>query len=398
MGITVEDLHMIVEENEKNRFQLWQCPHTLKEMIRARQGHSIGPPHIDHTLLDITEILDTNALTLCVHGTYRKNLDAILKNGLSRMTRQHIHMAKGLFGEVKSGYRRDCNVMISIDVEKAMKEGGLKFYEAGNGVILSEGDENGCIPARYFKEVVDLTTSSASPPPSLSTAATTFSAQSPPVLLDVITTPFCASDAACTLSDLMTKWKSMPMPCGADVITFYSNKISTQNRYASFSNFYRHRPIPFTIPSWCGCRKNEVVEVDFSERSIMLCKASLFEDDIAFDAIKKAKAPEACKKLGRKVRGFNDKKWRKHLCSIAFIAVHAKFSQIPELRKILLETGNCLIAEAAPNDNIWGIGLPADDLDALEPSRWNGMNVLGWALMATRQSIYSYSDSSEEAR
>ena len=69
MGINVEDLHMIVEENEKNRFQLRQCPYTQKEMIRARQGHSILPPHIDHALLDITEILDRLRLRLITFVT-----------------------------------------------------------------------------------------------------------------------------------------------------------------------------------------------------------------------------------------------------------------------------------------------------------------------------------------
>lgn len=42
---------------------------------------------------------------MCVHGTYRKNLDSILESGLKCMTRLHVHFASGLptDGEVISG-------------------------------------------------------------------------------------------------------------------------------------------------------------------------------------------------------------------------------------------------------------------------------------------------------
>jgi len=188
-------------------------------------------------------------------------------------------------------------------------------------------------------------------------------------------------------ADFMNRWRSMPMPYGGHVITFYSHAIREDNKYASFSNFYAHRRIPFVIPSWCGSRRGETIEVEFSEKSIMLCKASLFGDNFTFEEIKKAKSPAQCKRLGRKVRGFSDKKWNEYLCSIAFIAVYSKFNQIPDIKDILLETGLNLIAEAAPNDKIWGIGLPMDSVEVQEPSRWRGMNILGWALMEARVRI-----------
>lgn len=34
--------------------------------------------------------------TVCVHGTYRKNLDSILHQGLKRMARLHVHFSSGL--------------------------------------------------------------------------------------------------------------------------------------------------------------------------------------------------------------------------------------------------------------------------------------------------------------
>jgi 2'-phosphotransferase len=42
---------------------------------------------------------------VCVHGTYRRNLDSILTSGLKRMKRLHVHFSCGLptDGEVISG-------------------------------------------------------------------------------------------------------------------------------------------------------------------------------------------------------------------------------------------------------------------------------------------------------
>ena len=45
------------------------------------------------------------SFAVCVHGTYRRNLDSILESGLKRMKRLHVHFSSGLpmDGEVISG-------------------------------------------------------------------------------------------------------------------------------------------------------------------------------------------------------------------------------------------------------------------------------------------------------
>jgi hypothetical protein len=52
---------------------------------------------------------------VCVHGTYRRNLDSILQSGLKRMARLHVHFSSGLpsDGEVISGML--CNWKLTVE-------------------------------------------------------------------------------------------------------------------------------------------------------------------------------------------------------------------------------------------------------------------------------------------
>lgn len=70
------------------------------------------------------------------------------------MTRQHIHFATGLPGDsgVISGMRKSADVLIYIDMNKALGD-GIKFFKSTNGVILTEG-VSGVLPTRYFARVV----------------------------------------------------------------------------------------------------------------------------------------------------------------------------------------------------------------------------------------------------
>ncbi len=75
----------------------------------------------------------------------------------------------------------------------------------------------------------------------------------------------------CTnLSDLKNNWQNLDEQ---DVIAFYSEK---SNYYPSFSNFWVHDTFEFVIPEWCGKFAGNSVPIKFSEKAIMLCKASLF--------------------------------------------------------------------------------------------------------------------------
>ena len=50
-------------------------------------------------------------------------------------------------------------------------------------------------------------------------------------------------------------------------------------------------------------------------------------------------------------------------------------------------TGSRVLAEASPRDRVWGIGLAAGDERAWSPECWQGLNLLGFALMEVRHEL-----------
>ena len=64
-----------------------------------------------------------------------------------------------------------------------------------------------------------------------------------------------------------------------------------------------------------------------------------------------------------------------------------KFVQNPALKDFLINTQKRILVEASPVDKIWGIGWAADDEQAQTPEQWQGLNLLGFALMEVRQQL-----------
>ncbi|KAL3872703.1 hypothetical protein ACJMK2_035910 [Sinanodonta woodiana] len=149
-GYTVEDVQRIVAQNDKQRFALQKEDGTNRLKIRANQGHTVEVEN-----LELTPITSADQVPMVLHGTYFDAWNSIKKQGLCRFKRNHIHFAAGEPGEngVISGMRSSCEVLIYIDLEKALKD-GLKFYLSANRVILSPGNEEGYIYPCYFKVVL----------------------------------------------------------------------------------------------------------------------------------------------------------------------------------------------------------------------------------------------------
>jgi ribA/ribD-fused uncharacterized protein len=124
-----------------------------------------------------------------------------------------------------------------------------------------------------------------------------------------------------------------------------------------------------------------------AEHYMMFHKAKLFGDEEAAAKVLSAPSPAAAKAIGRTVRGFDENIWTAERFGVVVAGSRAKFRSSTELRRYLVQTGNRVLVEASPTDRVWGIGLTADDPHAQNPSRWRGLNLLGFALMQAREDL-----------
>ncbi|ORY92572.1 putative tRNA 2'-phosphotransferase [Leucosporidium creatinivorum] len=151
-GCDMETLHRIVRDNAKQRFTIRSEPTGdggAEELwIRANQGHSVVES------LELKEVASAEEVPVMVHGTTYALWPVISKEGLKKMTRNHIHCAVGLSGDkaVTSGMRTTANLFIYLDVA-AMLADSIKIYTSTNNVLLTSGVD-GALPPKYFKQVV----------------------------------------------------------------------------------------------------------------------------------------------------------------------------------------------------------------------------------------------------
>ena len=124
-----------------------------------------------------------------------------------------------------------------------------------------------------------------------------------------------------------------------------------------------------------------------SEHIFMSIKAEAFDDKEIMKELTKVSTPMEAKKLGRKVKGFDEEIWRIRRKEAMLVALWAKFSQNKELMDALLATEDKMLVEASPYDKIWGIGLHSTDDRALDPNNWLGVNLLGTCLMEIREHL-----------
>ena len=123
------------------------------------------------------------------------------------------------------------------------------------------------------------------------------------------------------------------------------------------------------------------------EQYMMHQKALCFHDDDVARQILETDDVSEIKQLGRMISGYDDITWNGVRQIIVYEGLLAKFSQNEELRKMLKETGNTILAECAVKDRIWGIGLSMTDSSRFDKDKWKGQNLLGYSLMLVRDRI-----------
>ncbi|KAI9727436.1 MAG: hypothetical protein M1834_008380 [Cirrosporium novae-zelandiae] len=187
LKVTFPELRKIVAENDKQRYSLIPRDESISPeseqasdyLIRANQGHSIKLESVD--LLTPITAEAGNIPETVVHGTDKATWDAIIRSGgLSKMTRNHVHLATGpSLGAVESGaafarksgivkggvddsstnvnfpvsgIRKSTSLFIYIDIRRAL-ESGVNFWMSDNGVVLTEGNDKGLLLTEFFNVV-----------------------------------------------------------------------------------------------------------------------------------------------------------------------------------------------------------------------------------------------------
>jgi ribA/ribD-fused uncharacterized protein len=160
-------------------------------------------------------------------------------------------------------------------------------------------------------------------------------------------------------------------------IFFWGNQPSKDGSVTK-SCFSQWWECPFTV---------EGIIYKTAEHWMMSKKAALFGDKEAEKRIIDCLSPAEAKKIGREVKGYNDVLWLEKRFEIVVKGNFHKFSQNEEMKSFLLKTGDRILVEASPVDAIWGIGMAADNPEINNPENWEGLNLLGFALMEVREMI-----------
>ena len=166
----------------------------------------------------------------------------------------------------------------------------------------------------------------------------------------------------------------------------------TNNRWtrSDFMFFLGHtdrdaKPTKACLSQWFSCFfEIEGQYYNCAEQFMMAEKARLFGDTEVRDRILSEYNQMTIKKLGRQVRNYDDEKWKSVRYDIVVNGNKAKFSQNLQLKMFLIDTGEKILVEASPKDNVWGIGIDESHVDVANPKKWHGSNLLGFALMEVR--------------
>ncbi len=144
-----------------------------------------------------------------------------------------------------------------------------------------------------------------------------------------------------------------------DKILFYrANEIP----YGVFGNFDTKHPITIDGVVWPSTEH--------------YFQAQKFAGTVHVEAVRQAKKPRDAAEMGRDRSRPLRKDWEEVKDDVMRTAVRAKFTQYPELKEILLTTGDAELVEHTTNDSYW-----ADGGDG------SGKNMLGKILMEIRKEL-----------
>jgi putative RNA 2'-phosphotransferase len=125
-------LRLVVESNSKKRFAF----NETGQRIRASQGHSVEV-ELGYVRQEPPAIL--------YHGTATKSVDSILKAGLEKRQRHHVHLSADVETAKNVGMRYGKPVIFEVSALQ-MHGDKFEFFLSQNGVWLTDH-----VPVRYLK-------------------------------------------------------------------------------------------------------------------------------------------------------------------------------------------------------------------------------------------------------
>ncbi len=133
-SLTKRLIEEITATRDKKRFVI--CDDGTR--IRANQGHSIA--------VDLN-LKPQNPPETLYHGTANRFLESILRQGLKKESRHHVHLSPDSTTALIVGQRHGKPVILSIAAQ-AMQSSGSIFFLSANGVWLTEH-----VPAKFINEL-----------------------------------------------------------------------------------------------------------------------------------------------------------------------------------------------------------------------------------------------------
>ena len=121
---TRAELEEVVARNDKQRFAF----DPSGTLIRANQGHSVA---VDLNLDPVTPP------ALLYHGTGERAIEPVMREGLVKMARHHVHLSADAESARKVGMRHGKPVVLIVDAA-GMHQTGFTFYRSANGVWLTD--------------------------------------------------------------------------------------------------------------------------------------------------------------------------------------------------------------------------------------------------------------------
>ena len=128
-------IETVVASSDKKRFAI----STDGLCIRAVQGHSTKTVELQFDEKHPPQTL--------YHGTATRFLDSINEQGLIPGSRHHVHLSEEIVTATSVGQRYGSVVVLAVAAQQ-MQEGGFKFYQAENGVWLTDH-----VPARFMTKL-----------------------------------------------------------------------------------------------------------------------------------------------------------------------------------------------------------------------------------------------------